>query len=60
VPRYNESVAIEQLKKIGRDKWPTASEAQQFERAMLDPANAEIAARAHRRPAPTTSFAFPR
>jgi hypothetical protein len=27
----DESAAIAQLKELGRDKWPTASEAQQFE-----------------------------
>jgi hypothetical protein len=32
------------LKEIGRQKWPSATEAQQFERAFTDPANAELAA----------------
>jgi hypothetical protein len=31
------SEAIEQLKQLGRDRWPTASEAQQFERALIAP-----------------------
>jgi hypothetical protein len=52
--------AIAQLKELGRRKWPTASEAQQFARAMTDPNNAKLAASAHRRPSATTSFAFPR
>jgi hypothetical protein len=52
--------AIAQLKQLGRDKWPTASEAVQFANAMTDPKNAALAQKAHRRPSPTTSFAFPR
>jgi hypothetical protein len=52
--------AIEQLKELGRRKWPSASEAQAFANAMTDPKNSAIAQRAHRRPSPTTSFAFPR
>jgi hypothetical protein len=55
-----QSKADAQLQQIGRDKWPTASEAQQFARAMTDPKNAVLAAKAHRRPSPTTSFEFPR
>jgi hypothetical protein len=54
------SEAIAQLRQIGRDRWPTASEAQQFANAMTDPKNAVLAAKAHRRPSPTTSFEFPR
>jgi hypothetical protein len=54
------SEAYQQLLEIGRDKWPTASEAQQFARAMTDPKNAELARKAHKRPAPTTSYEFPR
>jgi hypothetical protein len=45
--------AIAQLKEIGRQRWPSATEAQQFEKAFTDPANAEIAAKAYRRPGPT-------
>jgi hypothetical protein len=56
----DESEAIAQLKQIGRDRWPTASEAQQFANAMTDPKNAALAQKAHRRPSPTTSFEFPR
>jgi hypothetical protein len=58
----DESEAIAQLKELGRQKWPTASELQQFERALLDPKNAELTARAHRRPQATAanSFPFPR
>jgi hypothetical protein len=52
--------AIAQLKKLGRDKWPTASEAQQFANAFTDPANAALAQKAHRRPSPTTNYEFPR
>jgi len=55
-----QSEAYKQLMEIGRQKWPTASEAQAFARALTDPENAELANKAHRRPAPTTSFPFPR
>jgi hypothetical protein len=54
------SEAIAQLKQLGARKWPTASEAQQFANAFTDPANATLAAKAHRRPSPTTSYEFPR
>jgi hypothetical protein len=54
------SEAIAQLKEIGRQKWPSLSEAQAFERAFTDPANAELAAKAHRRPAATTVYPFPK
>jgi len=56
----DESEAIAHLKELGRRKWPTATEAQQFANAMTDPKNAALAQRAHRRPGPTTSFPFPR
>ena len=51
-----------QLKELGRRKWPTATEAQQFERAFTDPANATLAAKAHRRPTapPGGAYPFPR
>jgi hypothetical protein len=52
------SEAYKQLQELGRQKWPTASEAQQFARAMTE--NPALAAKAHRRPAPTTSYPFPR
>jgi hypothetical protein len=53
------NAAIESLKEIGRRRWPTASEAQQFARAMTDPANAELAAKAHRRPTGHPSYPPP-
>ena len=56
----NPAKAIAQLQEIGRQKWPSASEAAQFENAFTDPANAELAAKAHRRPAATTVYPFPR
>jgi hypothetical protein len=56
----DESEAIAQLQQIGRDRWPTATEAQQFARAMTDPKNAVLTAKAHRRPSATTSYPFPR
>jgi hypothetical protein len=52
--------AIEQLKELGARKWPSASEAAQFANAFTDPANAVLANRAHKRPAATTSFEWPR
>jgi hypothetical protein len=54
--------AIANLKELGRRKWPTASEAQQFANAFSDPVNRELAQRAHRRPvAPVGgSYPFPR
>jgi hypothetical protein len=54
------SEAIAQLKQLGRDRWPTATEAQQFANAFTDPANAALAQKAHRRPSATTSYEFPR
>jgi hypothetical protein len=53
------SAAIAQLKALGARKWPTANELEQFERALTDPANRALAAKAHRRPEPTTTFPFP-
>jgi hypothetical protein len=54
------SEAMAQLQELGRRKWPTASEAQQFANAFSDPVNKEIAARPHVRPSPTTYYEFPR
>jgi hypothetical protein len=54
------SKAIAQLTEIGRQKWPTASEAQQFENAFTDPANAELSRKAYRRPAATSIYPFPK
>jgi hypothetical protein len=54
------SAAIAQLREIGRNRWPSASEAAQFANAMTDPANAVLASKAHVRPRPTTSYEFPR
>jgi hypothetical protein len=56
----DQSKAIEQLKALGARRWPSARESDQFERALTDPANATLARRAVPRPAPTTSFPFPR
>jgi len=52
--------AIAQLKELGRQKWPTESEVEQFARAFTDPANAKLAAKAHRRPSATTLYPFPK
>jgi hypothetical protein len=56
----NPAEAIEQLKQLGRDRWPSARASDQFERALTDPANAALARRAVPRPQPTTSFPWPR
>jgi hypothetical protein len=53
------SEAIAQLKQLGRDKWPTATEAQQFANAFTDPANAALAQKAHRRPTAPAGGAYP-
>jgi hypothetical protein len=54
------SEAIEQLKQLGARKWPTASEAVQFENALCDPVNHKLARRAVPIPQATTSYPFPR
>src|SRR5262249_12996097 len=51
--------AVAQLQELGRQKWPSASEAEQFARAVDDPANAKLAAKAHRRLSATTVYPFP-
>jgi hypothetical protein len=53
------SEAYAQLKELGRRKWPTASEAQQFANAFTDPANRELAQKAHRTPTPPANGAYP-
>jgi hypothetical protein len=55
----DQSEAIKNLKELGRRKWPTATEAQQFANAFTDPANAELARKAHRRPTPHAGGAYP-
>jgi hypothetical protein len=54
------SEAIAQLKQLGRDRWPTESESQQFERALTDPVNHKLARQAVPIPRATTSFPYPR
>jgi hypothetical protein len=56
----DESEAIAHLKELGRRKWPTASAADQFERALTAPENHALARRAVPIPRATTSFPFPR
>jgi hypothetical protein len=46
--------ALAELHEIGRKRWPEASLAQQFTRAIEDPKNRALAGRAHRRPSPPT------
>jgi hypothetical protein len=55
----DESKAIAQLKQLGRDRWPTASAAAQFERALTAPENHALARRAVPIPRATTSYPFP-
>jgi hypothetical protein len=43
-----------------REAHPELGPAQAFAKVFEDPANAALAAKAHVRPAPTTSYAFPR
>ena len=43
-----------------RRRSPELSDAQAFSRVFEDPANATLAAKAHRRPSPTTNYPFPR
>jgi hypothetical protein len=43
-----------------RKTQPNLTEAQAFSKVFTNPANAKLAASAHRRPSATTSFAFPR
>jgi hypothetical protein len=59
VDNTESSEAYQQLKELGAQKWPTASEAQQFANAFSDPKNAALAQKAHRRPAATTVFPMP-
>jgi hypothetical protein len=54
------SDAIAQLKQLGARKWPTASESDQFERALTDPVNHKLARLAVPIPAASTSYPFPR
>jgi hypothetical protein len=54
-----QSEAYRQLQQIGRDRWPTATEAQQFTNAISDPVNAELARKAHRRPTAPVGGAYP-
>jgi hypothetical protein len=52
--------AMKQLAEIGRKMAPTATPAKQFDVAISDPKNAELAQRAHQRPVATTFFPMPR
>jgi hypothetical protein len=54
------SEAIAQLKQLGARKWPTATEAQQFERALTAPEHHALARRAVPIPRATTSYPWPR
>jgi hypothetical protein len=57
------SKAYEQLQTMAeelRRRSPTLTVAQAFARTFEDPENRELAARSHRRPTATTSFAFSR
>jgi hypothetical protein len=52
--------AIEQLKELGRRRWPSESESQQFERALTAPENHKLARLAVPIPRANTSYPFPR
>ncbi|MFZ1094000.1 MAG: hypothetical protein WAN75_33115, partial [Xanthobacteraceae bacterium] len=52
------SEALAAVHRIGRERWPDASEAIRFTRAFE--ANPELARKAHVRPSATTSYAWPR
>jgi hypothetical protein len=52
--------AVEQLKQLGAQRYPSASPSTQFERALVDPANHKLARRAVPIPRATTSYPFPR
>jgi hypothetical protein len=54
------SEAYRQLLRIGRDRWPSESEARQFSNSISDPANAALAAKALRRPSANSVYEFPR
>ena len=57
------SAAMLQLQNMAeklRQEAPYLSVSQAFSRVFQDPQNSQLAAKAHRRPAPTTNFAFPR
>jgi hypothetical protein len=49
--------AIAELRRIGKQRWPSLKPHQRFSRALET--NIDLAKRACRRPAPTTSFPFP-
>jgi hypothetical protein len=49
--------ACAELAKIGAERWPSLTKAQQFARAAET--NSSLLNRAHRRPGPSTSFAYP-
>ena len=53
------SEAYRQLQQIGRDRWPTESEARQFLNAFSEPAERCFGGKAHVRSKPTTSYEFP-
>jgi hypothetical protein len=52
------SAALAALHRIGRERWPEASEAQRFTRAFE--AHPELARKAHVRPSATSQYPFPR
>jgi hypothetical protein len=56
----NPDEAIAQLKQLGADRWPTASAASQFERALTAPEYHKLARLAVPIPRATTSYPFPR
>jgi hypothetical protein len=57
--RSKAMLQLQALAEQQRQRSPTLTPAQAFERVFTDQANAELAARAHRRPAMTTNYSFP-
>jgi hypothetical protein len=55
----NPAKAVEQLKQIGAQRYPSASPSAQFEKALVDPANHKSARVAVPIPRATTSYPFP-
>ena len=58
----DQSKALKQLQEMAAEqvkRSPTLTIDQAFARVFEDPANSELAAKAHRRPTPTTSYPFP-
>jgi hypothetical protein len=56
----DQSKAVEQLKQLGAQRYPSASPSTQFEKALVDPANQKLARVAVPIPRAVTSYPFPK